>query len=142
MPGTVVRDSIAPNLLSGVTLTTAAGANQAGTAWEALWPGNIQFTLVPTAKSGTTPQISVDIQGCETSDFSTADVVTLGTIVAADPTLNASFGFETYVDAKYVRAVSTVTGTTGTFTATIVPVPPHDRRRREVTPAPSAKALA
>lgn len=143
MPGTVVRDSIAPNLLSGVTTTTAAGANQAGTAWEASWPGEVQFVLVPVAKSGTTPQISVDIQGCETSDFSTADVVTLGTIVAADPTVTASFGFSTYVDCKYVRAVSTVTGTSGAFTGpTLTPVLPHDRRKRNVLPYPSTKALA
>lgn len=142
MPGTVVRDANATNLLAGVTTTTAAGAGQAGTAMEALWPGDVQFTLVPSAKSGTTPQISVDIQGCETSDFSTADVVTLGTIVAADPTVGAAFGFTTYVDSKYVRAVSTVTGTTGSITATLYPVLPHDRRKRAVSPAPSTKALA
>lgn len=142
MPGTVVRDALAPDLLSGVTLTTAAGANQAGTAWEASWPGDIQFSLVVTAKSGTTPQISVDIQASESSTFGAGTITTLGTIVAADPAItgnNAVFALESYVNSRYVRAVSTVTGTSGTITATLVPVPPHDRRTRSVNPTSKVK---
>lgn len=138
MPGTVVRDALAPDLLSGVTTTTAAGANQAGTAWEAGWPEEVQFSLVITAKSGTTPLTVIDIQGSESATFAD-DVVTLGTITVLDPTVPATHGFSTHVNSRYVRAVSTVTGTTGTVTATLVPVLAHDRRTRSVNP--TAKVL-
>jgi hypothetical protein len=141
MPGTVVRDANETDLLSGVTLTTAAGANQAGTAKEILWPGDVTFVLTSAGKSGTTPSITVDIQGCETSDFSTADVVTLGTITGADLTNGTDLSFTTYVDAKYIRAVSTVAGTSGVYTGTtLYTVPKHDRRDRGAVP--TARKLA
>jgi hypothetical protein len=140
MPGTFVRDATEPDLLSGVTLTTAAGANQAGTAREIGWSGLTQFVLTSAGKSGTTPTISVDIQGCETSDFSTADVVTLGTITGVDLTNGTDLGIQANVNSKYVRAVSTVTGTTGVYTgSTLYAVPFADRATRV---APSAKKLA
>lgn len=138
--GTYVRDALQADLLDGVTTTTAAGANQAGTAHEILWSGPTQFVLTTSAKAGTTPQIVVDIQGCETSDFSTDPVVTLATLTGADLTNGDSISASTHVDAKYVRAVSTVTGTSGSYTATLYPVPNHDRRDRGASP--TAKALA
>jgi hypothetical protein len=141
MPGTVVRDSIAPNLLNGVTLTTAAGANQAGTAWEASWPGEVQFTVVLAGKAGTTPVITVRFEGCETSDFSTADVVSLGQVTSTDAANGVTLGLTSYVNSKFVRAVSTVTGTSGAYTGTTAtPVLPHDRRTRSVNPTASPLA--
>lgn len=140
MPGTVVRDTLAPDLLSGKTLTTAGGAFN-GTAWEALWPGEVQFTLyVPTA-TGTTPTMTVTIEGCETSDFSTDDVVAYGTFSVVDPADASNFGLTTYVDSKYVRASGIVTGTSGVMTgSTLTPVLPHDRRVRGT--APTSRVLA
>lgn len=140
MPGTVVRDTLAPDLLSGKTLTTAGGAFN-GTAWEALWPGEVQFTLyVPTA-TGTTPTITVTIEGCETSDFSTDNVVAYGTFSVVDPADASNFGLTTYVDSKYVRASGIVTGTSGVMTgSTLTPVLPHDRRVRGT--APTSRVLA
>jgi hypothetical protein len=138
MPGTVVRDAEAPNLLAGVTTTTTAGANQAGTAYEAGWSRDTQFVLNVTAKGGTTPNLTVDIQGSETSAFN-SKVVTLATITAVDPATPSTFSAETFVDSRFVRAVSTVTGTSGTVTATLTPVPKHDRRVRGASP--SAKAV-
>ena len=134
MPGTVVRDSLAPNLLAGVTTTTAGGAAN-GPVWEALWPGQVQFALNVATATGTTPTGTFTIQGCETSDFSTDDVVSYGTIVAVDPADASTFGLTTHIDSKYVRVASVVTGTTGIFTTTtLTPVLPHDRRVRGASP--------
>ena len=134
MPGTVVRDSLAPNLLNGVTTTTAAGAAN-GTAWEASWPGEVQFNLTVASATGTVPTITLTIQGCETLDFSTADVVSYGSIVAVDPADASVFGLTTHIDSRYVRVASVVTGTTGIFvTAVLTPVLPRDRQTRGVRP--------
>ena len=134
MPGTVVRDSLAPNLLAGVTTTTAGGAAN-GPVWEASWPGEVQYNLTVASATGTTPTITLTIQGCETADFTTADVVSLGDIVAVDPADASVFGLTTHTDARYVRAVSVVTGTTGVFVgAVLTPVLPNDRRTRGVRP--------
>jgi hypothetical protein len=138
MPGTFVRDAAQVSLLAGVTTTTAAGANQAGTAHEIGWSGDTQFVLDIAAKSGTTPTISVDIQGSEVSNFAAGTIVTLGTIVGVDPAVGASFQIRANVDSRYVRAVSTVTGTSGNFTATVVPVPANDRRTRGKRPSSKA----
>lgn len=141
MPGSVVRDALEPDLLDGVTLTTAAGASQAGTAYEIGWTGPVQFVLTSAGKSGTTPSITVDIQGCETSDFSTDDVVTLGTITGADLTNGTVLGVHAHVNSRYVRAVSTVAGTSGVYTgSTVYAVPAADRVTRGVSP--TAKKLA
>jgi hypothetical protein len=139
MPGTVVRDALEPDLLDGVTLTTAAGANQAGTAREIGWSGETRFELTTAGKSGTTPTIAVDIQGSEKSDFSD-DVVTLGTITAVDVANGSVRGIDAFVNSRYVRAVSTVTGTSGVYTgSTLYAVPFHDRRQRSANP--TAKTL-
>lgn len=141
MAGTYVRDANATDLLSGVTITTAAGANQAGTAMEIGWSGLTQFTLTLAGKAGTTPVITVKIQGCETSDFSTADVVTLATLTSTDAANGTVLSAQTYVNSKYVRAVSTVTGTSGAYTgSTCYPVPFADRVVRGTTPTNSPLA--
>jgi hypothetical protein len=138
MAGSFVRDAQAPDLLAGVTTTTAAGANQAGTPYEIGWSDLTQFVLVPTAKSGTTPAITVVIQGSESPTFAAGTIVTLGTIVANDPTLNNSFAVVAAINSRYVRAVSTVTGTSGTITASVTPVPAHDRWARGISPSTHA----
>lgn len=139
MPGTVIRDANAVNLLADVDLEDE-GAAQNGTAWEALWPGWTQFVLDITSVTGSTPTLVIEIQGCETSDFSTDPVVTLGTISAGDEADGTQLAFSTYVDAKYVRAVADVSGTTVVYTATLTAVPVHDRRVRGASP--TAEALA
>ena len=133
MPGTVVRDSLAVDLLADITLTTA-GAD-VGTALEILWPGEVTFELVIGVVTGTTPTMQIDIEGCETSDFTTADVVTLGTILVGDEADAAVFAETTFVNSKYVRADVTIVGTSGVYTgATLKAVLPHDRRVRGVSP--------
>lgn len=138
MPGTVIRDSIAPDLLDGATLNSATTSQ--GTTWTSLWPGEVQFYLDISTVTGTSPTLTIDIEGSENSDFSTENVVTLGTITAGDEADNTVLAFTTHVDAKFVRANVTVGGTTPVYTATLTPVPPQDRRVRGSHP--TAQALA
>jgi hypothetical protein len=133
MPGTVVRDADAPDLLSALDLADE-GAAQNGTAWECLWPGLIQFVLDIASVTGTTPTMTILVQGSENSDFSTENVVQLGDFSVGDEADNTTFAFTTYVDSKYVRAVADVSGTTVVYTATLTPVLPHDRRVRGTHP--------
>lgn len=139
MPGTVVRDALAVDLLADVDLADEAAA-QDGTAWEALWPGDVQFVLEIATVTGSTPTLVIEIQGCETEDFSTDAVVTLTTISAGDEADGTVLAATTYVDAKYVRAVADVSGTTVVYTATLTPVLPHDRRVRGSHPTSEALA--
>lgn len=134
MPGTVVRDANAVDLLADVDLADE-GAAQNGTAWEALWPGYVQFVLEIASVTGTTPTLDLTIQGCETSDFSTDPVVFIGTFSVGDEADNTSFGQTMYVNSKYVRAVADVGGTTVVYTATLKPVLPHDREVRGSFPS-------
>jgi hypothetical protein len=138
MPGTVVRDALETDLLSGLTLTGTGTVT--GTASEVLWPCEVTFLAETGTVTGTTPTMEIIIQGCETSDFSTAAVVELGTIHLADDD-DASISFTTKVDAKYVRAVATKAGTSPVYTGTTVKiVQPHYHRQRGVSPTAAALA--
>ena len=133
MPGSLVRDAIAVDLLAAVDLEDE-GAAQNGTAMPILWPKEVQFLLDITSVTGTSPTLVIDIEGCESSDFSTTDVVTLGTITAGDEADGTQLAVQTYVNSKYVRAVADVGGTTVVYTATLKAVPYHDRETRSVNP--------
>lgn len=129
MPGTVVRDANATNLLTGATLN-AAGTTTS-TAVELGWPGDVQFVFTSGTVTGTSPTATIEIQGCETSDFSTADVVTLGTVSNANAS-NATYAVTTYCDSRYVRCSVVLGGTSPVYTgSTLYAVPPHDRRVRD-----------
>lgn len=135
MPGTHVRDALETDLLDGVDLAT--DGSDTGDAVEILWPGDVQFILETGTVSGTN---NVVIQGCETSDFTTADVVRLGRIDVVANDDDATLGFETFVDARYVRAVVTI-GTSGDMTgSTLKVVPKHYKRTRSVHPTAAALA--
>lgn len=139
MPGSVVRDALATDLLADVNLDDE-GAAQNGTAHEIGWSGLTQFVLEIATVTGTTPTMTIDIQGCETSDFSTDPVVTLGTISVGDEADGTAFAVVCDVQSKYVRAVADVSGTTVVYTATLKPVPARDRYVRGSHP--TSKALA
>lgn len=139
MPGTVVRDALETDLLADVDLEDE-GAAQNGTALEILWPCNVQFLLEIASVTGTSPTLDITVQGSENSDFSTEDVVTLGTITAGDEADDTNLGFTTYVDSKYVRAVADVGGTTVVYTATLKAVQPHYLRVRGASPTAAALA--
>ena len=139
MPGTYVRDALETDLLADVDLADEAAA-QNGTAHEIGWSGLTKFVLEIASVTGTTPTLVIDIQGCETSDFSTDPVVTLATISAGDEPDNTVLAAVCDVNSRYVRAVADVSGTTVVYTATLYPVPPRDRQVRGSNP--TTKALA
>ncbi len=131
MPGTVVRDTLAPNLASGATLNAAGSTN--GTAYEIGWVGDVQFELVAATATGTTPTLDVTIQGADDSGF-TSNVVTLGRFSQSSAV--GTKQLNCYVGKRYVRAVVVLGGTTPSFAgSTITPVPKHDRRVRATTTA-------
>lgn len=117
MPGTVVRDALETDLLSGLTLTGTGTVT--GSAVELGWTGQTTFVAETGTVTGTTPTMVIEVQGCESNDFSSSDVVTLGTISLADDD-DAELGFSTYVDARYVRAVAVKAGTNPVYTGTTV----------------------
>lgn len=139
MPGTVVRDALEVDLLADVDLEDE-GAAQNGTAHELGWTGHTQFVLEITSVTGSTPTLDITIQGCETSDFSTADVVTLTSINAGDEADGTVLAADCFVNSRYVRAVADVGGTTVVYTATLKAVGPHYLRTRSVHPTAAALA--
>ena len=141
MPGTVVRDALETDLLADCTLDSATSSN--GTALEILWPGYVQFVCeTGTIDSGSSDEtMTITIQGCETSDFSTDDVVELGFIDLVDTDDDSEFGITTYVDAKYVRAAVVTGGTSPDFSGTTLKVvQPHYHRVRGTSPTAAALA--
>lgn len=141
MPGTVVRDALETNLLAANTLDSAASSN--GTALEIGWTGFTQFVVeTGTIDSGTGDEVlSIEIQGCESSDFSTTDVVSYGTMNLVDTDDDSVFGMVAFVNQKYVRAVTVAGGTTPDFSGTTCKaVQPHYLEVRSAHP--TAQALA
>lgn len=109
-----VNDATAPNLFTGATLN-AAGTTTSS-AVEVDWPGMTLFELSTSAVSGSSPTLDVTIQGCETEDFATADVVTLGSFGQVGDEDNVTYQFRTDVRCKYIRASVTAGGTTPVYT--------------------------
>jgi hypothetical protein len=130
MPGTLVRDALAPNLLTGATLGAAGSTN--GTEVQLDKPEDVTFVLDTGTVTGTNPTISVVIQGSDVSGFGSG-VVTFGTIGITTGNAAAQSNVErqitTYVNKRYVRAVVTLGGTNPVYTGTtLTPRQKHDRR--------------
>jgi hypothetical protein len=131
MAGTYLHDAAAVNLLSGMTLDADGTIN--GTAAQVNWPGDVRAFLTiddPAAADDATFQVS--IQGCETSDFTTSDVRTLGSYPtigeAAGNTavLEQPFELALHVDSQYVRAVVVMLdGTNGDYAGSTLYLEPQ-----------------
>lgn len=108
MPGTVVRDALAPDLIADGIVELA-------------WTGEVQFLL---EGDGSTSGYGVTVQGADNAAFdeNVVDIVHF-TGVGASETAQIT----TYLDKRYVQ-ISGATGTAGG--ATLTPVLPHDRRVR------------
>jgi hypothetical protein len=108
MPGTVVRDALAPNLIGGAVVELA-------------WTGEIQFELQGGAS---TSGYGVTVQGADNVGFdkNVVDIVSFVDVGASE-----TAKITTYLDKRYVR-IAAATGTVGT--ASLTPVLPHDRRTR------------
>lgn len=134
MPGTLVQDANASNHLAGATLNAAGTTNS--TAVQLDRPNDVAFVLTTSTVTGTSPTLSVVIQGSDDSTFATG-VVTYGTInltgTAANQS-NISRQILAYVSQRFVRAAVTLGGTSPVYTgSTLVARQPHDRRTRTVT---------
>ncbi len=132
MPGSLVTDALAPNLLAGATLTAAGASN--GTIVQLDRPSNVAFVLTMGAVTGTSPTISVSVQGSDSPTFASG-VVTYGTVSAA-AVANAVRLINAHVYHRYVRASTTLGGTTPNYAgSTLYATQPHLRRVRETTAA-------
>ncbi len=126
MAGTHVHDAGATNLLTGLTLDTDTATILFGTAVQVNAPGYVTFRWSPTDPgTGTAATWRVGIQGCETSDFSTSDVVVIAwfgltteDLIEAD-IADGNIPYELgpiYVGSKFIRAASFLDdGTAGDF---------------------------
>jgi hypothetical protein len=132
MPGTLVQDALAPNILAGATLNAAGTTN--GTIVQLDRPGDITFVLQLAAVTGTTPTLDVVIQGSDVSNFGSG-VITYGQIeTSGGSQANITRQISAYVAHQYVRAVVTLAGTSPVYTgASLTPRQLHDRRTRSVT---------
>lgn len=133
MPGTFARDTLEPNLLSGATLNAAGTTN--GTAHEILWARDVSFELVTGTVTGTTPTMTVLIQGADDSGF-TANVVDIAAFDAVGDEDAVTKQLTTFVDKRFIRARVTLAGTSPVYTgSTCKPVPKHNQRVRATTTA-------
>jgi hypothetical protein len=132
MPGTLVQDSLAPNLLAGSTLNAAGTTN--GTIVQLDRPGEVAFVLTLGTVTGTSPTLDVTIQGSDVANFGSG-VITYGQIeTSGGSQSNAVRQISARAYHRFVRAVVVVGGTSPVYTgSTLVPRLPQDRRTRTVT---------
>lgn len=132
MPGTLVRDALAPALHTGVTLNAAGSTN--GTAAEVSKPGDVRVFLVTSTVTGTSPTLDVQIQGADDSGFTT-NVVSHGrfALLTGGSQSNTTHVLDTRSDKRYMRAVATLGGTSPVYTGTTIYVREADDRRTPLT---------
>ena len=120
MPGTLVKDN-SQVLISNQTLTTTTTGSAVLTGRDNVVRVRLQVT---GTVSGTSPTLSVEIQGSDTSDFSTDPAVHCGSFNTVTATLGATGEHFLDVDNSkaYLRAVATVGGTTPSFAGVTVDV--------------------
>src|SRR3954471_18529227 len=118
MPGSLVRDANAINLLTGATLNSAGTTN--GTVQRLDKPGEVRFCLLTSTVTGTTPTISIEVKGADDLAFST-NVVSYGLFATTSGTGAAQTGISRYLDAnvykRYVRATVVLGGTSPVYTS-------------------------
>lgn len=115
--GTYVQDANSANLLAGSTLNAAGTTN--GTIVQVDRPGDIFAVLETSTVTGTTPTISIVVQGSDDSGFASG-VVEYGTIRIVTGAAAAQTNVRKHIDIiaykKYIRAVVTLGGTTPVYT--------------------------
>lgn len=134
-PGTLVTDYLESNFLSGATLNSAGTTT--GTAVEVNRPGDVAFVLELSTIGGTSPTMTISLQGSDTSDFSD-DVVTLATVASSGATDdNNTYSVCAEVYKQYVRASVVLGGTSPVYTgATLKMRQPHWHRSSSTSAAP------
>jgi hypothetical protein len=132
MPGTLVTDANAANLLAGATLN-AAGTTTS-TVVQLDRPDEVIFRLVQGVVTGTSPTIRITVQGSDDSSFAT--FVTYGTFGASGTQATAGVSKQLTASAylKYVRLSVVVGGTSPVYTGSTVYCQPENYlRTRTVT---------
>ncbi len=127
--GTYATDALAPNLLTGATINAAGTTN--GTIVEVDWSQDTTFVLTTGTVTGTSPTLDIVIQGSESSTFGAGTIVTIARFGQVAATSSTSFYLTSFVNAKYIRAVVSVGGTSPVYTgSTLVPRAKHYLRSR------------
>lgn len=126
MPGTLVQDAnlltnLADNATPPGTAAVTITATQNGTGLEVDRPRLVRFKLTVASIGGTSPTFDVEIQGSDTSNFSST--VSYGRF--ATHTANGTFFITAYVYSSFVRARVVVGGTSPTAAVTVVVEEPH-----------------
>src|SRR5438045_2451431 len=107
MPGSLVKDTLAPNLASGATLNSAGTTS--GTVVQIDKPGTIRLELATSTVTGTSPTLDVEVKGADDSGFTT-NVVSYGRFSQATASNVLRF-MVAQVFSKYIRATVVVGGT-------------------------------
>jgi hypothetical protein len=119
--GTYVQDANAANLLAGATISAAGTTN--GTIVQVDRPGDIFAVLETGTVTGTSPTITVVVQGSDVSDFSSG-VVEYGTVRIVTGAAAAQSNVRKHIDIiaykKFVRANVTLGGTSPVYTGSTV----------------------
>lgn len=115
MPGSLVRDSLAANLLAGSTLNAAGTTN--GTVTVIDKPGEVRLELALSTVTGTTPTISVELKGADDLAF-TVNVVSFGVFstTAGGSQSNIFRYMAANINKQYVRSTVIVAGTSPVYT--------------------------
>ncbi len=132
MPGTLVRDALAPALHTGATLNAAGSTN--GTAVEVSKPGDVRVFLVTSTVTGTTPTLDVELQGADDTAF-TVNKVSYGRFAQLSGGSQSAVTRVLDMDVfkRYMRAVVTVGGTTPVYTGTTIYVREGEDRMTPLT---------
>lgn len=123
MPGSYATDALAPNLLTGATLNAAGTTNS--TAVDLDRPGCVRFRLVTGTVTGTTPTLSVELQGCDSSNFSSTPVVSYGRFASVGDEDDETRYLSAEVHHQYLRAVVVAGGTSPSFAGSVLTVLPE-----------------
>lgn len=127
MPGTLVKDN-SQVLVSNQTLTTTTTGAAVTTGRDNIVRVRLQVT---GTVSGTSPTLSVEIQGSDTSDFTTDPLVHMGSFNTVTASLGTAERFLDVDNAKaFMRAVVTVGGTSPSFAGVTVDVVEKRYHRR------------
>jgi hypothetical protein len=115
MPGTLVSDASAPELLDGSNVT----ATGQGSAVEVGYLGHVRAMLALGTCTGTTTSLDLKVQGSDDSGFSSG-VVDYGEFPTKDQDDDSTTSFlDIVVQHRYVRANYVVAGTSPVFPATL-----------------------
>lgn len=132
MPGTLVRDSLAPLLSAGVTLN-AAGTTS-GTVLEVNKPGDVRIFAAYSTVTGTTPTADIEIKGADDLAFS-VNVVSHGRFATSTggSQSNTTRVIDIRSDKRFMRATVILGGTTPVYTGLTLTAREGDDRRVPLT---------